>query len=567
MLKMNSNINKYLCLVIVVSLIILLPKAFSSSEYNYYYDRGNQLSESATEQSYIAYKKALQYADNTDEKIQVLGALAVTSYKLDDINSTKIYIKRLLSLSKNDPWATNFINRYKIDLSSRSDAQNRHQISNFINKVKKDPVGLIAIIIFWGAASILIFYLFQFLLSKIRVKLPQKAIISFLLYSSIGILIVVNQFGELINHFFDISIIEDIWLVNNSLNWFTLNFAIIVLVIIFIMHLKILKKYGLSKIFIKGSLLGFLPLPLVPFALAIIYITYIVLKAILGVVVLFIQWLSTKIIYPLLSWIVIKIVWLWNEIIYPIIVFCSQPFRWLWTNVFLPFIVLMKTFLVYIWQTFLYPVIKFLWGIVDFFWQFIIYPVLITFIWETILYPFLITFLWKTILYPFLIGIFKYVLYPLILVMIFIIVGGFSLIIPFVIGNSMINDIYVSCRKSQDEISVFSHGVSFGLLAISSLIAWICSLFNLISDATSLSLFVSVIFSAIFLFKFRAEDLTQNDSYSSNSTATLIRTYWKESGLAFSLQIILVPVFLMGSVVYENGLTLISEVINSLSEQ
>jgi SH3 domain-containing protein len=258
--------------------------------------------------------------------------------------------------------------------------------------------------------------------------------------------------------------------------------------------------------FFQGVCTGFLALPLftigVGLAALVAYLVFFLFKAIgyvLGLIAIPLVWLFEHIVLPVLRFLAVPFVWLFEHIVLPVLRFIAIPFVWLWEN-------------------FLREILLFL---------------AIPFVW-----------LWKVILQPLTGIVFKFIVKPIL----FLILGTAAALVclfPFgVIGVVALESVRNSFRGSLGSHGLFAQGVTAGFLVLDATL--LAALNGLgVPAAPPLSLAIPVALQLIVFLRLLAPKERAFGADAGPVFQEKLVTYWKSSRLEMVATCVMIPVGLL----------------------
>ena len=248
--------------------------------------------------------------------------------------------------------------------------------------------------------------------------------------------------------------------------------------------------------FLQGACTGFLALPLFTIA------------TLLAALLFYLVSLLFKAIFYVLGFIAIPFIWIFEHIVVPVLSFLATPFVWLWEN-------------------FLREIILFL---------------AIPFIW-----------LWKVILQPLTGALFKFILKPIL----FLILGiGVALVCLFpvgVIGVVMLETVRNSFRGSLNSDGLFAHGVTAGFLLLDAVVLAFLNGLGILHTAPPLSFAIPVALQLIVLLRLLVPNERTSLAEANPVFQQKLETYWSSSQLELVSTCLIIPLGLLAAFAGEDS--------------
>jgi hypothetical protein len=245
---------------------------------------------------------------------------------------------------------------------------------------------------------------------------------------------------------------------------------------------------GSKLSFFQGACTGFLALPLFTIA------------TLLSALLFYLLSFAVKALFYVLGIIAIPFIWIFQNIVAPVLRFLAIPFVWLWEN-------------------FLREILLFL---------------AIPFVW-----------LWKVILQPFAGMLFKFILKPIL----FLIMGTAAALVcllPFgIIGVVALETVRNSFRGSLDPPGLFAQGVAAGFLLLDVAVLASLNGLGVLHVAPPLSLAVPVALQLIVLLRLLAPNEKAAVAEVSPVFQQKLVAYWKSSQLELIANCVMIPLGLL----------------------
>ncbi len=242
--------------------------------------------------------------------------------------------------------------------------------------------------------------------------------------------------------------------------------------------------------FFQGACTGFLALPLFTIA------------ALLAALVFYLLSFVIKALFYVLGLIAIPFIWLWEHIVAPVLRWLATPFIWLWEN-FLREILLVLA---------------------------------IPFVW-----------LWKVVLQPIAGILFKFILKPIL----FVILGAAAALVclfPFgVIGIVALETVRNSVRGSLDSRGLFAQGVTAGFLLLDAAVLATLNGLDVLHTAPPLSLAIPVALQLIVFLRLLASKERMAGAEASPIFQQKLVAYWSSSQLELISTCVLIPLSLLAA--------------------
>lgn len=174
-----------------------------------------------------------------------------------------------------------------------------------------------------------------------------------------GVVFLLNQFGSVVAELaatrgVSLEGVSFLWKVN-SIAEGSLNYSKVVLflgaIMVGVAAIAPGTKGGKLSFF-QGVCTGFLALPLLTIATLLVaivgYLIYFVVKAllyVLGLIAIPFIWIFEHIVAPVLRWLAIPFIWLWENFLREILLFLAPPFVWLWNVILQPLAEILSKFI------------------------------------------------------------------------------------------------------------------------------------------------------------------------------------------------------------------------------
>lgn len=248
--------------------------------------------------------------------------------------------------------------------------------------------------------------------------------------------------------------------------------------------------------FFQGACTGFLALPLLTIATLlaalVFYLLSFVFKAlfyVLSLIAIPFIWLFEHIVAPVLRWLAIPFIWLWENFLREILLFLAPPFVWLW----------------------------------------------------------------KVILQPLAGILFKFLLKPIL----FLVLGTVAALVflfPFgAIGIVALESVRNSLRGSLDSHGLFAQGVTAGFLLLDAAVLAYLNGLDLLHTAPPLSLVIPVALQMIVLLRLLLPDEKRAVAEASPVFRQKLVAYWNSSQLEVIATCVMIPVGLLAAFVGEDS--------------
>lgn len=247
---------------------------------------------------------------------------------------------------------------------------------------------------------------------------------------------------------------------------------------------------GARLSFFQGACTGFLGLPVLTIATLLVglvlYLLSWVLKAllyVLGLIAIPFIWLFEHLVVPVLQWLAIPFIWLWENLLREILLFLAPPFVWLW---------------------------------------------------EVLLQPLAAIFS-------------KFVLKPILFLILGIAVALFGLFPFAVIGIVALDTVRNSLHGSLNSDGLFSQGVTAGFLLLDAAILASLSGLDVLQTAPPLSLTIPVALQLILFLRLLTSSEAKAVSETSPAFQQKLATYWNSSQLELISTCVMIPLSLLGA--------------------
>lgn len=314
-----------------------------------------------------------------------------------------------------------------------------------------------------------------------------------------GAFFLLNQFGpvmaELAEPWLDLQEASFLWRVNSVTQGIGYDKVILFLGAVVVGVAAIAPGANGARLsFVQGACTGFLALPLVTIlaflATLVAYLLFFVIKAlfyVLGLIAIPFIWIFEHIVVPVLRWLAIPFVWLWENLLREILLFLAIPFIWLW----------------------------------------------------------------KVLLQPLAELLFKFMLKPIL----FLILGTVAALVflfPFaVIGIVALESVHNSWRGPLNSKGLFAQGVTAGFLLLDAALLATLNGLEILHTPPPLSLAIPVALQLIVLLRLLSSKDSKDAAEASPAFQQKLETYWSSSKLEMVSTCVLIPLSLLVSIMGE----------------
>lgn len=313
---------------------------------------------------------------------------------------------------------------------------------------------------------------------------------------ALGFAFILNQFGPLLQELLvphvDIAFLSPIWTINGSYTPVGYPKILLALVVLSVLiGLAVPAAGGGRTSYVQGLGTGFLLFPA---------------SACVAVVTVALGWLIIKIflvIKYILGIIMIPFVWLFTHLVYPVLVFIAKPFVWLWEN-----------------------------GLRD------------LFLW--LMTPFI--WLWETILAPIAGFLVKYIVRPVVAILLGL-VASTLVLLPFaIVGSAIYKSISSSLGVVVGHRSLFSQGMTMGFFLFDSCLLIVLGKLDVLQSTPPVSLFVMMALPVIVLLRLMVFRERAGEGEDRLPFTDSFRRYCKESKIELLSTCIVLPALLVVSI-------------------
>lgn len=314
-----------------------------------------------------------------------------------------------------------------------------------------------------------------------------------------GVFFLLNQFGPLMAEFVkpwvNLKAVSFFWEINSLAKGISYWMVALFLGTVMAGIAAIAPGANGSRLsFLQGTCTGFLVLPLLTIvallATIVFYLLSFVFKAlayVLGLIAIPFIWLFEHIVAPALRWLAIPFTWLWENFLREILLFLSPPFVWLW-------------------EVLLQPLTELL---------------------------------------------FKFILKP-ILFLILGIAAALVCLFPFaVIGIVALETVRNSLRGSLNSHGLFAQGVTAGFLLLDAAMLASLNGLGVLHTVPPLSLVIPVALQLVIFLRLLASNERKDIAEASPAFQQKLATYWSSSQLELISTCVMIPLGLLAAVIGE----------------
>jgi hypothetical protein len=320
----------------------------------------------------------------------------------------------------------------------------------------------------------------------------------------VGLGLILNQYGEVLNGFWDLSWLQPLWAVNSGVTWISYGAIMGLLGVMVATHHLIIRDDNMRWSFHRGLLTGILVVPIFAAAIA---------AAVAAVIV------AIKIVRVL--WMIILVVltpvrWVAEHIIAPLLEIISWPFAWLGKNIVWPFISLISTPFVWVWDVALGPLLHIM--VMPFVWMF------------------------RNVVSPVSSFLVRRLVLPVLLVVLGAVAALVVLTIPAAYGRVFLDDLRVAAGASLSASEMFSHGCGLGFIIFNTVFTFALMMAGLSSAQPAVATLAVLAIPALFITRQAAGAISYPEALQRSSYQTDLTQYWAKSKMSVITQFAVLPI-------------------------